>query len=66
MKENETALTEKDFQEFLSATGEEQWKILLAHAEKNDATIKMKKLKAAESSKQYEVKGKNQRKTQSK
>lgn len=48
MKENETALTEKDFQEFLSATGEEQWKILLAHAEKNKKIIQIRKLKTME------------------
>ena len=36
-------ITEKDFREFLSATGEEQWKILLAHAEKNEKNITSKK-----------------------
>ncbi|MDE6412082.1 MAG: hypothetical protein K2L02_06100 [Clostridia bacterium] len=45
MKENETALTEKDFQEFLSATGKEQWKILLAHAEKNKKIIQIRRTK---------------------
>ena len=29
------AITEEEFKRFLSATGEEQWKLLLAHAEKN-------------------------------
>lgn len=28
-------ITEEDFKEFLSATREEQWKILLNHTEKN-------------------------------
>lgn len=45
MKENETTLTEKDFQEFLSATGKEQWKILLAHAEKNRKIIQIRRTK---------------------
>ena len=37
--EKKYGLTEKDFNEFISATGEEQWKILIAHAEKNKKTI---------------------------
>ncbi len=46
-KEN-TALTEKDFNEFLSATGEEQWKILLSHAERNKKIIQIRRLKTME------------------
>lgn len=46
MEENEsTALTEKDFKEFLSATGEQQWKILLAHAERNKKIIQIRRTK---------------------
>ncbi|MDE6104541.1 MAG: hypothetical protein K2G38_02480 [Clostridia bacterium] len=46
MEENEnTALTEKDFNEFLSAKGEAQWKILLAHAERNKKIIQIRRLK---------------------
>ncbi|MDE7182756.1 MAG: hypothetical protein K2O41_07020 [Clostridia bacterium] len=49
MEENEnTALTEKDFNEFLSATGEAQWKILLAHAERNKKIIQIRRLKTME------------------
>ena len=48
MEEKETALTEKDFQEFLSATGKEQWKILLAHAEKNKKIIQIRRTKTME------------------
>ncbi|MDE6442527.1 MAG: hypothetical protein K2L12_07255 [Clostridia bacterium] len=49
MKENEfAALTEKDFNEFLSATGEERWKILLAHAERNNKIIQIRRLKTME------------------
>lgn len=43
-----TALTEKDFNEFLSATGEEQFKILLAHAERNKKIIQIRRLKTME------------------
>lgn len=47
--QNETAtITSADFQEFLSATGEEQWKILLAHAEKNKKIIQIRRLKTME------------------
>ena len=47
MKNNDGAvLTEKDFKEFLSATGEEQWKILLAHAERNNKNIQIRRLKS--------------------
>ncbi len=53
MKQNEktneqnesVVITEKDFQEFLSATGEKQWKILLAHAEKNRKIIQIRRTK---------------------
>ena len=49
MEENKnTALTEKDFNDFLSATGEEQWKILLAHAERNKKIIQIRRLKTLE------------------
>ena len=35
MKQNEhDEITEEEFKEFLTATGEERWKILLAHYEK--------------------------------
>ncbi len=40
-----TALTVDDFNEFLSATGEAQWKILLAHAEKNKKIIQIRRTK---------------------
>lgn len=46
IENKDTALTEKDFNEFMSATGEEQWKILLAHAERNKKIIQNKKTKA--------------------
>ena len=36
------AITEEDFKEFLSATGEKQWEILLAHAEKNKKIVQAK------------------------
>ena len=49
MEENKsTALTEKDFKEFLSAMGEEQWKILLAHAERNKKIIQIRRIKTME------------------
>ena len=55
MKENEnTVLTEKDFNEFLSATGKEQWKILLAHAERNKKIIQIRRLKNMEQNTNYE------------
>ena len=41
----DSSLTDKDFAEFLSATGEDRWKILLAHAEKNNKIIKIRRLK---------------------
>ena len=46
-KENR-ALTEKDLNEFLSAAGEEQWKILLAHAERNKKIIQIRRLNKME------------------
>lgn len=42
------AITDKDFQQFLSATGDERWKILLAHAERNKKTIQIRRLKTME------------------
>lgn len=48
-RENEAvAITEEDFKRFLSATGEEQWKLLLAHAEKNKKIIKIRRTKKME------------------
>ncbi|MDE7395256.1 MAG: hypothetical protein K2M95_03955 [Clostridiales bacterium] len=48
-KQNETeAITAEEFQAFLSATGEEQWNILLAHAEKNKKIIQIRRLKTME------------------
>ncbi len=47
-KTQPTALTGDDFKEFLSATGEQQWKILLAHAEKNKKNIQIRRLKTME------------------
>lgn len=45
-EQNESvAITEQDFQEFLSATGEERWKILLAHAERNKKIIQIRRTK---------------------
>lgn len=41
-------ITEQDFQRFLSSKGEEQWKVLLAHAEKNNKIIKIRRLKTME------------------
>ncbi|MDE7107258.1 MAG: hypothetical protein K2O39_02955 [Clostridiales bacterium] len=38
-------ITEKDFQEFLSATGEEQFRILLSHAERNKKIIQLRRIK---------------------
>ena len=43
-------LTEKDLNEFLSATGEEQWRILLDHAEINKKIIKIRRIKTMEQS----------------
>ena len=44
VKEN-LEITNQDFQEFLSATGKEQWNILLAHAERNKKIIQIRRLK---------------------
>lgn len=46
-----TALTDKDFQQFLSATGEERWKILLAHAERNKKIIQIRRMQKMEQTK---------------
>ncbi|MDE6029708.1 MAG: hypothetical protein K2F90_05275 [Clostridiales bacterium] len=43
--EESVAITEKDFQQFLTATGDEQWKILLSHAERNKKIIQIRRLK---------------------
>ncbi|MDE7439316.1 MAG: hypothetical protein K2N23_02265 [Clostridia bacterium] len=49
MEEDKTSgLTEKDLQKFLSATGSEQWKILLAHAERNKKIIQIRRIKKME------------------
>ena len=55
MKEDEnTVLTEKDLKEFLSATGERQWNILLAHAERNKKIVQIRRLKNMERNGNYE------------
>ena len=41
-------LTEKDLNEFLSATGDRQWQILLDHAETNKKIIKIRRIKTME------------------
>ncbi|MGN1060769.1 MAG: hypothetical protein ACI4QN_03460 [Candidatus Coproplasma sp.] len=47
--EDTTALTEEDLKEFMAATSlEEQWQTLLAHAEKNNKIIKIRRLKKME------------------
>lgn len=46
--------TDEDFNEFLSATGEEQWSILLAHAEKNKKIIQIRRLKEMANNEQYD------------
>ncbi|MDE6200682.1 MAG: hypothetical protein K2M47_02210 [Clostridiales bacterium] len=38
-------ITEKDFRQFLSATGKEQFKILLSHAERNKKIIQIRRTK---------------------
>ena len=40
-----TALTAEDLNEFLSATDDEQWNILVAHAERNEKIIRERKSK---------------------
>ena len=47
-------LTNADFQEFLSAAGEEQWKLLLAHAERNKKMIQLRRIKTMEQNSNYE------------
>lgn len=41
-------LTQEDFKEFLNATGEKQWQILLLHAKKNKKIIQIRRLKTME------------------
>lgn len=54
-EQNETVtITDEDFQEFLSAKGEKQWKLLLAHAEKNKRIIKIRRLKMDNNAHAYE------------
>ena len=48
IKSEPCALTSEDFNEFLSATGKEQWKILLEHAERNKKIIQIRRLKTME------------------
>ena len=49
IEEETAAITEEDLKEFLSAkTYEEQFKILLAHSEKNQKSIEAKKEKKPE------------------
>lgn len=49
LRQNEPAgLTETDFNDFLSATGKEQWKILLDHAERNKKIIHLRRAKTME------------------
>ena len=43
-----SALTDADFNEFLSATGDAQWELLLAHAEKNKKIIRIRRSKTME------------------
>ncbi len=47
-KDEPVGITGQDFQEFLSATGEEQWKILLTHAERNKKIIQIRRTKTME------------------
>lgn len=47
------ALTEKDFDEFLAAVESERWKILLAHAERNNKSIQIRRLKKMDNNEQY-------------
>ncbi|MDE7384670.1 MAG: hypothetical protein K2M84_02810 [Anaeroplasmataceae bacterium] len=47
-KNESVAITEEEFKRFLSATGEEQWKLLLAHAEKNKKIIQIRRTKKME------------------
>ncbi|MDE7401727.1 MAG: hypothetical protein K2N17_06720, partial [Clostridia bacterium] len=48
IKSEPCALTSEDFNEFLSASGKEQWKILLEHAERNNKIIQIRRLKTME------------------
>ncbi|MDE7405338.1 MAG: hypothetical protein K2M89_00490 [Clostridiales bacterium] len=47
-QDQSAVITEKDFQQFLSATGKEQFKILLAHAERNKKIIQIRRIKTME------------------
>lgn len=47
-KNEVVAITEDEFKRFISATGEEQWKLLLAHAEKNKNIIQIRRIKEME------------------
>lgn len=49
-------LSGEDFKEFLSATGDARWKILLAHAERNKKTLLTRKQKEADKAAFGEVK----------
>lgn len=44
-QDQSAVITEKDYQQFLSATGEEQFKILLSHAERNKKIIQIRRTK---------------------
>ncbi|MDE5563352.1 MAG: hypothetical protein K2J01_07420 [Clostridiales bacterium] len=44
-QDQSAVITEKDFQQFLSATGDEQFKILLSHAERNKKFIQIRRTK---------------------
>lgn len=54
--DSDIGLTEKDLDKFLSATGDEQFTMLIAHAEKNKKIIHLRRLKTMEQSndRQYE------------
>ena len=55
MDEKESkALSEKDLKECLSASGEQQWNILLAHAERNKKIIQIRRLNNMEQNTNYE------------
>lgn len=47
-QDQSSVITEKDFQDFLSATGEEQLRILLAHSERNKKFIQIRRTKTME------------------
>ena len=62
--EKTEGLTQKEFEEFLSASGDEQWRILLVHAQKNEKVIRVKKSKAAGNCGKNEVEAKIKGKTE--